>query len=40
MTDDPDGPPPPPHVTVRQFDHVFEQVHQQLGIPMPEHYPR
>lgn len=31
---------PLPHVTTAQFDHVFEQVHQQLGIPMPADYPR
>jgi len=31
---------PPGHVTVGTFDHLFEQVHQQLEMPMPADYPR
>jgi hypothetical protein len=31
---------PPDHVTVGTFDQLFEQVHHQLGIPMPADYPR
>lgn len=37
MTDDPD-PEPVPHLSVRQFAHAFAQIHEQLGIPMPEQY--
>jgi hypothetical protein len=40
MTAPPPDPEPVPHVTVREFDHVFEQVHQQLGMTMPSEYPR
>jgi hypothetical protein len=31
---------PPDHVTPGTFDHLFEQVHENLGIPMPVDYPR
>jgi hypothetical protein len=31
---------PPDHCTVGTFDHLFEQVHAQLEMPMPADYPR